>query len=65
MSLRSIRIDSGLKAKKVADDLGISRVQLYNLENGINKLTDDKIVKLSEIYNISKSEILSSIKEET
>lgn len=59
MTLRSIRINSGLKAKKIADDLGISRVQLYNLENGINKFTDDKIVKLSEIYNVPKSKIIS------
>lgn len=65
MTLRSIRINSGLKAKKVADDLGVSRVQLYNLEKGINKFTDDKIIKLSEIYNIPKSEILSIIEEES
>ncbi|MDM0609432.1 MAG: helix-turn-helix transcriptional regulator [Clostridium perfringens] len=65
MTLRSVRINSGLKAKKIADDLGISRVQLYNLEKGINKITDDKIVKLSEIYNIPKSKILSIIKEES
>lgn len=62
MTLRDIRINSGIKANKVAENLGISRVQLYNLETGINNFTDDKIVKLSEIYNIPKQKIISIIK---
>ena len=34
MTLRDIRINSGIKANKVAEELGISRTQLYNLEKG-------------------------------
>ncbi|HBI6897716.1 TPA: helix-turn-helix transcriptional regulator [Clostridium perfringens] len=61
MTLRDIRINSGIKANKVAEELGISRTQLYNLEKGINKLSYDKIVKLSEIYKLPLSKIFLSI----
>ncbi|MBS5922420.1 MAG: helix-turn-helix transcriptional regulator [Clostridium perfringens] len=61
MTLRDIRINSGIKANKVAEELGISRTQLYNLEKGINKLSYDKIEKLSEIYKLPLSKIFLSI----
>lgn len=57
MTLRDLRKDSGVKAKKIAEKLGISRTQFYNLENGLYKFSDDKIEKLSEIYNLSENEI--------
>ncbi|AQW26504.1 helix-turn-helix transcriptional regulator [Clostridium perfringens] len=61
MMLREIRKKSGIKANKIAEELGISRTQLYNLENGINRLSDDKIVKLSKIYNLPKAKIFSIV----
>lgn len=47
MSLKEMRIESGLKANKVAEALGVSRVQLYNLESGKNKPDKLKISILS------------------
>lgn len=62
--LKQLRYDSGLKSKKVAEILGISRVQLNNLENGLYKISEDKIIKLSIIYNIDKDNLEKMIKEE-
>lgn len=51
MNLKDMRLESGLKAKKVAENLNISRRQLINLENKIYRLSDDKIEKLAKLYN--------------
>lgn len=61
MNLKQMRKESGLKAYKVAEMLGISRTQLYNLENGNYKINQEKIVKFSEMYKKSRDEIISSI----
>ncbi len=39
MTLREIRNNSGLKANWIAKQLGISRQQLYNLEDGKYKFS--------------------------
>lgn len=64
MTLREIRNNSGLKSNWIAKQLGISRQQLYNLEEGKYKFSEDKIKKLSEIYRIPVSKIKSIIKGE-
>lgn len=61
MNLKQMRKESGLKAYKVAEILGISRTQLYNLENGNYKVSSDKIVKFSETYNKTRNEIIQAI----
>ena len=63
MTLREMRIESGLKAKKVAEVLNISRRQLIYLEKKRYKLSDDKIEKLSKLYNKKKSEIRKAAKQ--
>lgn len=50
MTLKDLRLNSGLKAYKVAELLGISRVQLNNLEKGKYKIDKLKVEKLSEVY---------------
>lgn len=57
MGLKEFRIQSGLKAYKVAEKLGISRVHLNNIENGKVKINTDKIEKFSELYGKSIEEI--------
>jgi putative transcriptional regulator len=57
MNLKKLREESGIKAYKVAEKLGISRVQLNNIEKGKCKLDTLKIEKLSEIYGKSINEI--------
>ena len=63
MTLKEMRIESGLKAKKVAEVLNISRRQLIYLEKKKYKLSDDKIEKLSKLYNKKKSEIRQAAKQ--
>lgn len=55
--LRQARINSGLKVKKIASELKITRSHYYNLERGITKITDDKAEILAKLLNIPKSEV--------
>lgn len=60
MTPQELRKISGLKAYKIAEILGISRVQLHNLENGKYKLDKLKIEKLCEVYQKNELEIISA-----
>lgn len=57
ISLKDIRLQIGLKAYKVAENLGISKRQLIRIENGQVKNIDAYKDKLAEIYGISTEEI--------
>ncbi len=63
MTLKDLRIESGLKAYKVAEILGISRVQLNNLEKGKYKISKLKLEKLSEVYSKDIEELSLIISE--
>ena len=63
MKLKELRLKSGIKAQKIADELGISRVQLYNLEKGIYKLDKLKEEKLSLMYKVPLKTIKNAQKE--
>lgn len=52
MNLKDLRIESGIKAKKIASLLGVSRVQVYNYENNKCKLKDEQIEILAETYRV-------------
>lgn len=62
MKLKEMRIESGLKAYKVAEKLGISRAQLCNLEKGKYKISDDKVKIFSELYGRTEKEIKEAVK---
>lgn len=61
MNLKDLRIDSGLKAKKVAELLNVSRIQLYNYENNKSKVNEERLKKLSKIYKVSYKELKKSL----
>ncbi|WP_097025394.1 helix-turn-helix domain-containing protein [Clostridium peptidivorans] len=61
MTLKELRQESGLKAYKVAELLGVSRVQLNNLEKGKYKMDRLKIEKLSKVYCKDVKEIEMAI----
>lgn len=63
MTLKGLRIESGLKAYKIAEEIGVSREQFRNLENGLYKIDNRKIEKLCEVYRKTKSEIIEAIGE--
>lgn len=56
-TLRQLRIDSGLKAYKVAEKLDISRKQLFRIENGQVKDMSNYASGMAEIYSVTVSEI--------
>ena len=63
MTLKEMRLESGLKTNKIANELGISRIQLRNLEKKLFKLSEDKVEKLAELYKRDKSEIREAAKQ--
>ena len=63
MNLRQMRLESGLKAAKVAKELNISREHLYHLENGKYHIKEKYIEALSEIYRVTKADILNAISQ--
>lgn len=65
MTLKEMRLESGLKANKIAEKLNISRRQLINLEQKKSKLSEDKIEILAKLYDKKKSEIRKAGKQWT
>ena len=63
MTLKEMRLESGLKANKIAEKLNISRRQLINLEQKKSKLSEDKIEILAKLYDKKKSEIRKAGKQ--
>lgn len=57
MTLKNIRLESGLKIIYIAKELGISRVQYRNYELGIHKPPIQRIDKLSQLFNRSYEQI--------
>jgi transcriptional regulator with XRE-family HTH domain len=60
MTLKDLRLKSGLKQQKIFEELGISRSGLYFIEIGKTKPDKLKIERLSSIYNCSEKEILEA-----
>lgn len=63
MTLKEMRLESGLKANKVAKELNISRRQLINLEQRIFKLSNDKVEILAKLYGKDESDIRKAAKQ--
>ncbi|EPY2274216.1 helix-turn-helix domain-containing protein [Clostridium sporogenes] len=63
MTLKKHRQKSGLKVKKIAECLGISRVHYYNLENGTTTIDLEKLEKLSNLFRISIIDLEKAIRE--
>ncbi len=56
--IRCLRESRGLKAKFVAQKIGISPVQYSALEHGRKKLTADLVPKLADVFGLSADDIL-------
>ena len=57
--IRALREDRDLKQKDVADYLEMSRTTYNHYELGHTALTEDIIIKLSKLYNVSPNVILN------
>ncbi len=62
--LKQIRKDSGIKVKKIAEKLSISREHYYNLEKGITPFDLEKLNILSKLFEVDIVELSNLIKEE-
>ena len=56
--MRSARISNGLSQKAVADQLGIPRTAVTQIENGNRKLSTLELTKLARLYRCSIHELL-------
>jgi len=53
--IRKIREDRGIKQENIADDMGITQSSYGRLEKDDNRLTVTKLIRISEILNVSIS----------
>ena len=53
--IRKIREERGIKQENIADEMGITQSSYGRLEKDDNRLTVTKLIKISEILNISVS----------
>lgn len=56
--IRKLRLERGLKAKFVAEKVGLSPSQYSDLEHNRKKLTADLIVRLVEVLHVSPNDVL-------
>lgn len=57
-NIRSIRILKNLSQEHLAESLGVSQSSYGKLERGATKITWDKLVRISEILNITPWDIV-------
>ncbi len=57
-NIRALRKRLNFKVSELADSLGITPKHLYDLETGKRRLNEAHIRKLSEIFDVSATEIL-------
>lgn len=56
--MRELREDNDLSQREVAEKLGITQRKYSYIETGTQQLTDEILVGLSKIYNVSTDYIL-------
>jgi transcriptional regulator with XRE-family HTH domain len=48
-----LRIKKGLRQEDLADAIGLGRISIVNIENGIQQLTPLSILRLSKLFNVA------------
>lgn len=56
--IKELREDNDLTQQQIADKLGITQRKYSYLETGTQQLTDEILVKLSTVYNVTTDYIL-------
>lgn len=56
--IKELREDNDLTQQQIADKLGITQRKYSYLETGTQQLTDEILVKLSKVYNVTTDYIL-------
>ena len=63
MRIRDIREDNNLSQKQIAKLLGIQQNSYSQIENGINNIQTDHLIKLALFYNTSTDYLLELTNE--
>ena len=58
LRIKELREDNDLTQQQIADKLGITQRKYSYLETGTQQLTDEILVKLSNVYNVTTDYIL-------
>lgn len=56
--LKNARIDKDLSQREVAEKIGTTQQQIYKYENGLQKMTIERLKQFCELYEISADYIL-------
>lgn len=56
--IRNLRLEKGLKAKDIAEYLGIGHKAYYHKLNGIRRFSVEEVVKLSDLYGCAVDELV-------
>lgn len=56
--LRQAREQSGLSLEKAAECIGISAASFSRMENGLSRVTTDRLEMLAELYDVSASALI-------
>lgn len=56
--IKELREDNDLTQQQIADKLGITQRKYSYIETGTQQLTDELLVKLSKVYNVTTDYIL-------
>lgn len=59
-NIKKIRKEKGFTQEQMADELKISRVTYYNIENGKQELSIQKLEKIIEFLNINILDLIQS-----
>lgn len=62
--IRDLREDNNKSQKEIAEILGIQQNSYSQIENGINNLQIDHLIKLANIYNTSTDYLLGLTNEQ-
>ena len=63
MTLEQMRVQSGLKAYKIAEMLGVSRVQYKKYETGRANMKLSKVEKLAKVFNVDPLKIYEALEK--
>ena len=58
LRLRDLREDNDLTQQQIADKIGITQRKYSYIETGTQQLTDEILVKLAKVYNVTTDYIL-------
>lgn len=60
-TLRQAREQAGLSLEKAAECIGISGASFSRMENGLSKVTTERLEMLATLYQVSASELVAGV----